>query len=154
MAQLRRMRAVTTAATIAALALVLHCGHSVKPPAPMQLAPFDGVFGHPLRSAFMFDPNTTQFNHGSYGGTPAAVFEQQVKNIRYVEGFILDRITGAWYRDGLLAVRKRVAAYIGAPWEDTVLVDNASNALNVLLNMWCVARVCTIGRQFFLCLAP
>ena len=33
-------------------------------------------------------------------------------------------------------MRKRIAAYIGAPWEDTVLVDNASNAINVLLSMW------------------
>eukprot|EP01052_Picozoa_sp_SAG31_P011485 SAG31_NODE_651_length_13184_cov_4.999541_6_plen_484_part_00 len=109
---------------------------SPPPPPPMRLPPFDGKFGHALLSEFMFDPNTTQFNHGSYGGTPAAVFEKQIQNIRYVEGFIIERIVGSWYRDGLLAVRKRIAAYIGAPWEDTVLVDNASNALNVLLNMW------------------
>jgi selenocysteine lyase/cysteine desulfurase len=59
-----------------------------------------------------------------------------MEHIRYVEGFIIERITGTWYHEKLLAVRKRIAAYIGAPWEDTVLVDNASNALNVLLNMW------------------
>eukprot|EP01048_Picozoa_sp_COSAG05_P001976 COSAG05_NODE_73_length_21807_cov_283.593698_15_plen_198_part_00 len=104
-------------------------------PPPIQFAP-PPPFGHALRSQFMFDPNTTNFNHGSYGGTPASVFEKQIANIRYVEGFIIERIVGTWYRDGLIAVRKRIAAYIGAPWEDTVLVDNASNALNVLLDQW------------------
>ena len=33
-------------------------------------------------------------------------------------------------------MRKRIAAYINAPWEDVVLVDNASNALMVLLQKW------------------
>ena len=64
------------------------------------------------------------------------MLEKQFEHIKYIEGFIITRIAGTWYRDKLLAVRKRIAAYIGAPWEDTVLVDNASNALNVLLNMW------------------
>lgn len=109
---------------------------AVSPPPTMRLQSPPPPFGHALRADFMFDPNTTNMNHGSYGGTPKVVFEQQIAHIRYVEGFIIERIVGSWYRDGLLAVRKRVAQYIGAPWEDTVLVDNASNALNVLLNMW------------------
>jgi hypothetical protein len=122
------MRSIAAATVAAALALaILDTGAAGPPPSP---------FGHALRSEFMFDPNTTQFNHGSYGGTPTSVFEKQIANIRYVEGFIIERIVGTWYRDGLLAVRKRIAAYIGAPWEDTVLVDNASNALNVLLDQW------------------
>jgi hypothetical protein len=121
---------------VAMLAGGVHTGGAdIAPPGPMPLSP-PKPFGHGLRSEFMFDPNTTQFNHGSYGGTAAVVFEQQIKNVRYIEGFIIDRILGKYYEDGLLKVRKRIAAYINAPWEDTVLVDNASNALNVLLNMW------------------
>jgi selenocysteine lyase/cysteine desulfurase len=114
-----------------------HWVGSAAPPAPLRskLAP-PPPFGHELRDEFMFDPNTTNFNHGSYGGTPTSVFEQQIAHVRFIEGFIITRIAGGWYRDHLEAVRKRIATYIGAPWEDTVLVDNASNALNVLLNMW------------------
>ena len=37
---------------------------AVQPPAPMRLAP-PPPFGHELRDEFMFDPNTTNFNHGS-----------------------------------------------------------------------------------------
>eukprot|EP01044_Picomonas_judraskeda_P009548 COSAG03_NODE_1167_length_4661_cov_157.197109_2_plen_319_part_00 len=117
------------------LTIVQQAAAEVLPPAPLRLAP-PPPFGHALRDEFMFDPNTTNFNHGSYGGTPAAVFEQQIAHVRYIEGFIITRIVGDWYRAQLLAIRKRISAYIGAPWEDTVLVDNASNALNTLLNMW------------------
>ena len=129
------MRCVATAAAVVALASA--GAGSTEPPQPLAraLAP-PPPFGHALRSEFLFDPNTTNFNHGSYGGTPASVLEKQFEHIKYIEGFIITRIAGTWYRDKLLAVRKRIAAYIGAPWEDTVLVDNASNALNVLLNMW------------------
>ena len=42
----------------------VHQHHLVA--APHLAAP--SPFGHGLRSEFMFDPNTTNFNHGSYGG--------------------------------------------------------------------------------------
>ena len=109
------------AATLALLAASLPIATvETVPPLPLHatLAPAP-PFGHALRSEFLFDPNTTNFNHGSYGGTPGKVLDKQIEHIRYVEGFIITRITGTWYRDGLLAVRKRIAAYIGAPWEDT-----------------------------------
>jgi isopenicillin-N epimerase len=67
---------------------------------------------------------------------PRVVLQKQYAHVEALEQFIFDRIDGAWYRDQLLAVRKRIAAYIGAPWEDTILVDNASNAINVLLRGW------------------
>jgi selenocysteine lyase/cysteine desulfurase len=93
-------------------------------------------FGHALRDDFLFEPNSTQFNHGSYGCVPRAVLREQYSHVEALERFVFNRIDGAWYRDQLLAVRKRIAAYIGAPFEDTVLVDNASNAINVLLRGW------------------
>ena len=75
-------------------------------------------------------------NHGAYGGVPRKVLDAQYNHVRDVESFIQGRIDTHWYHDRLIAVRKRIAAYINAPWEDTVLVDNASNAINVLLSMW------------------
>ena len=67
---------------------------------------------------------------------PRKVLDAQFEHIKAVEAFIQPRIDGPWYRDQLLAIRKRVAAYINAPWEDVVLVDNASNGINVLLRAW------------------
>ena len=93
-------------------------------------------FGHALRSEFLFEENSTQFNHGSYGCVPRKVLQAQYAHVEALERFIINRIDGAWYRDQLLTVRKRIGAYINAPWEDTVLVDNASNAINILLSMW------------------
>jgi selenocysteine lyase/cysteine desulfurase len=94
------------------------------------------VFGHALKADFLFNSSVTMFNHGSYGAVPKKVLSAQYQYVVGVEQFIIDRIDGAWYRDMLLAIRKRVAAYINAPWEDTVLVDNASNAINVIVSGW------------------
>lgn len=92
-------------------------------------------FGHALRKDFLFADNTTQFNHGSYGGIPRKVLDAQYEYVKALEQNVLQRIDSAWYRDRLIAVRKRLGEYINAPWEDVVLVDNASNAINVLLSM-------------------
>ena len=98
-------------------------------------APSPG-FGHGLISNFYFEENSTMFNHGSYGGVPRPVLAAQFGYVTALEKFVIDRIDGAWYRDRLLALRKRVAKYINAAWEDTVIVDNASNAINLLLSSW------------------
>lgn len=93
-------------------------------------------FGHALLDEFLWPRNITQFNHGSYGGVPKKVLQAQFDHVKEFEFDVQARIDSAWYRDRLVAIRKRVAEYINAPWEDTVIIDNASNAINVLLSTW------------------
>ena len=97
-------------------------------------------FGHALRDEFLFGENVTQMNHGAYGATPKKVLDAQFVHIKDIESDITKwyhmEMPGNPYKAALLAVRQRIAAYINSPEEDTVLVDNASNAINVLLKRW------------------
>jgi selenocysteine lyase/cysteine desulfurase len=68
------------------------------------------------------------------------VLDAQVEHIKEIEGDITKwlhmEMAGNPYKAALLAVRARMAKYINAPLEDTVLIDNASNGINVLLRSW------------------
>ena len=92
-------------------------------------------FGHALRPLFFFEGNYTQFNHGAYGGTPRAVVAAQFEYVAEMERDIdpfMNAATG--YRRCILAAREQLAAMVNAAdVNDTVLVDNASEAINDIL---------------------
>lgn len=91
-------------------------------------------FGHSLRPYFFFGPNTTQFNHGAYGSTPKPVVESQYKFVAEMEASIDNFMNGATgYRQCILDARATFSAMINTPFNDTVLVDNASEAINAIL---------------------
>ena len=80
------MRRATQSIAAAAALVVLAAGAAeTTPPAggPVpQLQPIAPAsappFGHALRKEFMFEPNSTNFNHGSYGGTLASWGAQEL----------------------------------------------------------------------------
>lgn len=91
-------------------------------------------FGHALRSFFYFDANYTQLNHGAYGGTPRPVVEAQYKYVGSMERDIDPWMNGATgYRSCILAARTHISSMLDAPVNDTVLVDNASEAINDIM---------------------
>jgi len=91
-------------------------------------------FGHAMRSNFMLAEDLTTFNFGGYGGTPKPVFEAQMNYIRQMEADTGEWMNGATgYRGKISAVRVELAKLLKCSADDLVLVDNASNAINVLL---------------------
>ena len=94
-------------------------------------------FGHEMRSEFMIAPNLTQMNHGAYGATPKKVFAAQVAYMKEMEADIQSYMRdSSGYRGGLIVARNAASKYINAEPEDVVIVDNASNGINVLLRDW------------------
>lgn len=93
------------------------------------------TFGHSLRQFFYFEDNYTQFNHGAYGGTPRPVVEAQYQYVAQMERDIDPFMNGPnGYRACILAARNHLASMINiANVNDTVLVDNASEAINDIL---------------------
>lgn len=84
-----------------------------------------------MRDLFLLDPTVTFLNHGSFGATPRAVFEEyqrwQLELERQPVEFIGRRA------DGLLdAARARLALMINAPVDDLVYVTNATWGVNVV----------------------
>jgi selenocysteine lyase/cysteine desulfurase len=93
------------------------------------------TFGHALRPLFFFNDNFTQLNHGAYGGTPRAVVDAQYAFVAEMEADLEPWMNSAGgYRRCILAAREQLAAMVNAPSvNDTVLVDNASEAINDVL---------------------
>lgn len=92
-------------------------------------------FGHSLRQYFYFEDNYTQLNHGAYGGTPRPVIDAQYSYVAAMERDIDPFMNGPnGYRACILAARNHLAAMLNiANVNDTVLVDNASEAINDIL---------------------
>jgi selenocysteine lyase/cysteine desulfurase len=91
-------------------------------------------FGHALRPFFYFAENYTQFNHGAYGGTPRPVIDAQFAAVARMEADIDPFMNGAdGYRRCILDARTTFSNMMGTPLNDTVLVDNASEAINAIL---------------------
>jgi isopenicillin-N epimerase len=83
-----------------------------------------------LRGLFLLDPEVAFLNHGSFGATPAPVFEVYQAWQRELErqpvAFLLRR------SDDLLdAARARLGAYLNVPADDLVFVSNATTGLNI-----------------------
>ena len=83
------------------------------------------------RAPFLLDPNVTFLNHGSFGGAPRPVLDEQTRLREELE-----RRPIAWLAPErelipkLDAVRTRLAAFLHADAEDLVFVQCATTAVN------------------------
>ena len=85
----------------------------------------------PLKTRFLLDPEVIFLNHGSFGATPVAVFNDYQEWQRKLENQpvqYLDRDV----HDLLRSSRQRLAAYLGADPSDLVFVPNATFAVNII----------------------
>ena len=84
-----------------------------------------------LRDQFLLDPDVHFLNHGSYGACPQPVFEEYQRWQREMErqpvAFMRDRLPGE-----LQSAREALGAYLNAPADDLVFVDNATWGINVV----------------------
>ena len=90
-------------------------------------------FGHAMLPYFYH--NFTQFNHGAYGGTPIPVIKAQFEYVSTMESNLENWMNGATgYRQCIGAARQLLANITKVKdANDTVLVDNATEGINVIL---------------------
>lgn len=90
-------------------------------------------FGRQMREAhFLFDPEYTPLNHGSFGMYPRAVQTR----LHEIQAMFESRPDFFMHEEAPTMVkqsRAAVAALLNAPLDDIVLVPNASTATNVIL---------------------
>ncbi len=89
-------------------------------------------FGRAIRRRFLLEPGTVFLNHGSFGTIPRDVFAAAAGWRRRFE-VNPDRFIRETLPEALRAAAGRVAAFIGARADDTVLVDNATSGANTVL---------------------
>ena len=124
------LRALLLALSVAGSASV---GHAKIGAAPAPASPLLS-FGHVLRPLFFYADNFTQLNHGAYGGTTRGIVAAQYAAVAEMEANLDDFMNGAdGYRACIIAARTTAAALLGAPLDDVVLVDNASEGINAIL---------------------
>lgn len=93
-------------------------------------------FGRPMLEAhFNLRTDLINLNHGSFGTVPKDVMTAHFGYLQEQESFpeIWFRETFYKYQD---IARKEIAAFINAPLEEVVLVENASSAINSILNSY------------------
>ena len=117
------INAVSPLVYFIALAQLLAVGSALPP------------FGHGLKPYFYYADNYTQFNHGAYGGVSKPVLEKQFEYMQLMESSLDTFMNGATgYRACILSARSSLATLVNAAdVNDTVLVDNASEAINAIL---------------------
>ena len=90
-------------------------------------------FGRPMRDAhFLFAPEYTPLNHGSFGTYPKAVQKcfhgfqsrSEARPDAYVRYYVPKKLDDS---------RAAIASYLNVPVDEVVLVPNASTATNVVL---------------------
>ena len=85
-----------------------------------------------LKEAFLLDPQITYFNHGALGLCPIEVWEkghEWEKRIESNPAHFFDRELAGEYRN----VCDCLGAFLGVPGKDLVLVENATYAVNYVL---------------------
>jgi isopenicillin-N epimerase len=87
-----------------------------------------------VKELFLLDPGIVFLNHGSFGATPAPVFEayqrfQRELERQPVEFLALERR----YPELLSTARTRLAAHVGAAPQNLVFATNTSSALNAVI---------------------
>lgn len=85
----------------------------------------------PLKNQFLLDPEVIFLNHGSFGATPVAVFNNYQKWQRKLEDQPV-QFLGRDIHDLLRSSRQRLAAFLGADPSDLVFVPNATFAVNII----------------------
>jgi isopenicillin-N epimerase len=89
-------------------------------------------YGAPLRPLWGIDPDFLTVNHGSFGATPHCVLEAQTRWRTQMEAQpsrFMRRELGPALRDAA----SHLAAFVGAPADDLVFVDNATGGCNAIL---------------------
>ncbi len=92
----------------------------------------DLPFGHPMRALFQLEPDMAFLNNGSFGACPSAVLAVQDESRAEME-----RQPVAFFAD-VVPVRlresaARLAAFLGAPADEIVFVENATAGMNAVL---------------------
>ncbi len=84
-----------------------------------------------MKSLFMLDPTVTFLNHGSFGATPKAVFDTFMEWERKAELEPVAFHAGSKYTH-LAEARAALGAFVGAPANDLVYVENATTGVNIV----------------------
>ncbi|HET6845190.1 MAG TPA: aminotransferase class V-fold PLP-dependent enzyme [Anaerolineales bacterium] len=84
-----------------------------------------------LKELFLLDSKIAFLNHGSFGATPAPVFEVYQQWQRRLE-FEPVEFLGRRHNDLMRTARQAVAAFVGAAAPDLVFTQNATQALNIV----------------------
>ncbi|KAH8806596.1 pyridoxal phosphate-dependent transferase [Flagelloscypha sp. PMI_526] len=90
------------------------------------------AFGREMLKYFMFDPEYTNLNHGSYGSLPRPVLASCNELTATIESNP-DIWTRTLYDPRLVEVRETIALLVGVPVNDLVIVQNATTAINTVL---------------------
>jgi isopenicillin-N epimerase len=84
-----------------------------------------------LKGQFLLDPAVAYLNHGSFGATPAPVFEEYQRWQRELEREPVEFLSRR--HDDLLAhARQVLAAYLHAAADDVVYTTNATTSINIV----------------------
>jgi isopenicillin-N epimerase len=95
--------------------------HSNRPP-----------FGREARAEFQLDPDVVHLNHGSYGAVPKRVADAQRAMLKQIEADP-SQFMAMESRPRLREIAGQIGSYIGADADGIALVENATNAVNVVL---------------------
>ena len=86
-----------------------------------------------MRDLFLLDPGLVFLNHGSFGACPRPVFEEYQRLQRDLERSPVEFLgLRRGFPSLIAAARERVAAFVGAPADDVILVQNATVAVNAV----------------------
>jgi hercynylcysteine S-oxide lyase len=89
--------------------------------------------GQPMRRQhFLFDPEYTPLNHGSYGAFPTVLRDHQ-RNLQDRIEARSDPFLRFTVPELLVESRAAAASLLGAPIDDVVFVPNATTAVNIVL---------------------
>ena len=91
-------------------------------------------FGHPMREHFLFSPNYTPLNHGSWGTYPKQV-QDVLQSYRARAEASPDTFLRYDYPPLLDQSRQEIADLVHAPVEEIVLVPNTTTATNEVLRV-------------------
>ncbi|MEZ4518616.1 MAG: aminotransferase class V-fold PLP-dependent enzyme [Chloroflexota bacterium] len=84
-----------------------------------------------MRELFLLDPDVTFLNHGSFGATPRAVFEDYQQWQRRLEDQPV-KFLGREIGDLLANARQTLGSYVNVDRDDLVYVPNATFGVNVV----------------------
>ncbi len=84
-----------------------------------------------LREHFLLDPEVTYLNHGSFGATPASVFQAYQDWQRELERQPVEFL-GRRHNDLMLSARTALAEYVGTTASNVVYTQNVTISINIV----------------------
>lgn len=103
---------------------------SANPTPPSHPVP---EFGPGLRRLFLLEEGAIYLNHGSYGATPKSVMKTQRDWQEALEREP-SRFMEREFRPALRVAAERLSGYLGVPGREIAMVENATMAVNAVLN--------------------